>query len=102
MRKKERALAIIQRLKKEYPEVELTQEDSAVDALLEIYEEDSSARFIFVLDEWDFLFHQPFATEEEKKAYLMFLRSLLKDRPYVLLAYMTGILPIKNMENTRH
>ena len=49
---------------------------------------------MFVLDEWDFLFHQPFATEEEKKAYLMFLRSLLKDRPYVLLAYMTGILPI--------
>lgn len=85
---------LIRDLKKEYPEVELTQEDSAVDALLEIYEEDSSARFIFVLDEWDFLFHQPFATEEEKKAYLMFLRSLLKDRPYVLLAYMTGILPI--------
>ena len=85
---------LIRDLKKEYPEVELTQEDSAVDALLEIYEEDSSARFIFVLDEWDFLFHQPFATEEEKKAYLMFLRSLLKDLPYVLLAYMTGILPI--------
>ena len=85
---------LIRDLQKEYPEVELTQEDSAVDALLEIYEEDSSARFIFVLDEWDFLFHQPFATEEEKKAYLMFLRSLLKDLPYVLLAYMTGILPI--------
>ena len=27
-------------------------------------------------------------------AYLSFLRSLLKDRPYVLLVYMTGILPI--------
>lgn len=29
-----------------------------------------------------------------KKEYLMFLRNLLKDRPYVRLAYMTGILPI--------
>lgn len=55
---------------------------------------DSTARFIFVLDEWDFLFHQSFVTEKEKMAYLAFLRSLLKDRPYVLLAYMTGILPI--------
>ena len=26
--------------------------------------------------------------------YLTFLRSLLKDRPYVKFAYMTGILPI--------
>ncbi len=33
-------------------------------------------------------------TEEDKKNYLLFLRSLLKDRPYVLMAYMTGILPI--------
>lgn len=41
-----------------------------------------------------FLFHQPFVTEQEKREYLSFLRSLLKDRPYVILAYMTGILPI--------
>lgn len=33
-------------------------------------------------------------TEADKKSYLIFLRSLLKDRPYVRLAYMTGILPI--------
>jgi len=44
------------------------------------------------LDEWDFIFH--LITEKEKMAYLSFLRSLLKDRPYVLLVYMTGILPI--------
>ena len=56
--------------------------------------EDDTARFIFVLDEWDFIFHQDFTTEKEKKEYLSFLRNLLKDRPYVLLAYMTGILPI--------
>lgn len=31
---------------------------------------------------------------QDKKEYLMFLRKLLKDRPYVRLAYMTGILPI--------
>lgn len=61
---------------------------------MDIYARDSEARFIFVLDEWDFIFHQDFVTEEDKKAYLRFLRSLLKDRPYVLMTYMTGILPI--------
>ena len=42
----------------------------------------------------DFIFHQSFAAEQEKREYLQFLRNLLKDRPYVLLTYMTGILPI--------
>ena len=30
-----------------------------------------------------------------QKQYLDFLRDLLKDQPYVALAYMTGILPVK-------
>lgn len=30
-----------------------------------------------------------------QKRYLDFLRNLLKDQPYVALAYMTGILPVK-------
>lgn len=85
---------LIRDLRKAYPHIDLEQEDSAVDALTDLYAEEPAARFIFVLDEWDFIFHQPFVTEKEKMAYLSFLRSLLKDRPYVLLAYMTGILPI--------
>lgn len=85
---------LVKDLRKAFPEAELDQEDSAVDALLEVYAENSAHRFIFVMDEWDFPFHQDFAAEEEKREYLRFLRSLLKDRPYVLLAYMTGILPI--------
>ena len=36
----------------------------------------------------------PFVTEDDKKSYLLFLKGLLKDKPYVALAYMTGILPI--------
>lgn len=85
---------LIKDLQKEFPDAKLAQEQSAVDALTDIYTDDCSIRFIFVLDEWDFIFHQPFITEKEKMAYLSFLRSLLKDRPYVLLVYMTGILPI--------
>ena len=33
-------------------------------------------------------------SERDKNAYLGFLKNLLKDQPYVDLAYMTGVLPI--------
>lgn len=59
-----------------------------------IFEECSQERFVFVLDEWDFIFHKDFITEENKKQHIQFLSNLLKDRPYVQMTYMTGILPI--------
>lgn len=46
------------------------------------------------MDEWDFIFHRSFVSDSDKNAYIHFLSSLLKDQPYVELAYMTGILPI--------
>lgn len=56
--------------------------------------EDSGDSFIFILDEWDSVFYKSFMTKEDKSRYLEFLRNLLKDQPYVDLAYMTGVLPI--------
>ncbi len=50
--------------------------------------------FLFVMDEWDAIFHKDFITEKDQKRYLQFLRDLLKGQPYVELAYMTGVLPI--------
>ena len=50
--------------------------------------------FIFILDEWDSIFYKNILTEADKIAYLEFIKSLLKDRAYVELAYMTGVLPI--------
>lgn len=85
---------LVRDLKKAYPDTEWYADESAADVLLDIYAENEDARFVFVLDEWDFIFHQDFVTESDKKSYLTFLRNLLKDRPYVRLAYMTGILPI--------
>lgn len=85
---------LIRDLRQEFPDVVIDEAENAVDVLLELYARDDAARFIFVLDEWDFIFHQSFVTEKDKREYLTFLRNLLKDRPYVLLAYMTGILPI--------
>ncbi len=51
-------------------------------------------QFIFIIDEWDYIFSHELYVEHHS-AFLEFLRNLLKDRPYVALAYMTGVLPIK-------
>lgn len=50
--------------------------------------------FIFIMDEWDSIFYKEFMSDRDKAAYLGFLKNLLKDQPYVDLAYMTGVLPI--------
>lgn len=76
-----------------YPVCKERENDAVWDILKYLYETEE-ARFIFVLDEWDFIFHRDFVTAEDKKEYISFLSMLLKDKPYVLLAYMTGILPI--------
>lgn len=56
--------------------------------------QDTEDSFIFILDEWDSVFYQRFMTDDDKSSYMAFLKGLLKDQPYVELAYMTGVLPI--------
>lgn len=51
--------------------------------------------FVILIDEWDCLFREYQQDQEAQKKYLDFLRFWLKDKEYVALAYMTGILPIK-------
>ena len=85
---------LIRDLQKEYPQVQIYKDDSASDVLETIFEECEQKRFVFVFDEWDFIFHKEFVTEEDKKKYILFLSNLLKDRSYVQMTYMTGILPI--------
>lgn len=69
--------------------------EAAVWSNFETIFNETGEKFIFVLDEWDSFFHSDFYSDEGAKKYLTFLRNLLKDRPYVELAYMTGVLPIR-------
>lgn len=78
----------------EYQNVRIREDDSIWDALTKIYEYCDGEKFVFILDEWDFIYHQKFVSQEDKDAYTKFLSALLKDQPYVEMAYMTGILPI--------
>lgn len=54
----------------------------------------SNKGFIFIIDEWDYIFNNNLFSEDDRKEFLRFLEDLLKDRPYIELAYMTGVLPI--------
>lgn len=72
-----------------FPETQLKQNESPWDAL-----EKTGQTFLFVLDEWDAVFHMSFMNEQDKSEHMLFLKNLLKDRAYVDLAYMTGVLPI--------
>ncbi len=52
-------------------------------------------QFIIIIDEWDCIFRTKQSDENAHREYLDFLCLWLKDKPYIALAYMTGILPIK-------
>ncbi len=85
---------LIQELQKAYPDAAINREDALGDILDNIFVEYGGPKFIFILDEWDYIFHKGFITEADKESYLSFLSNLLKDKAYVSLSYMTGILPI--------
>ena len=88
------AQEVLKDLRKEYNEILNGQSTGLTAALREIYVE-TGRQFIFLIDEWDCVMRERQEAEELQRQYLDFLRSLLKDQPYVALAYMTGILPIK-------
>jgi hypothetical protein len=85
---------LLKDLMEAYPEAAISVQDAVWDALLAVFNTYNAKQFIFVLDEWDFIFHRDFVTEKDKERYISFLSNLLKDKPYVSMAYMTGILPI--------
>lgn len=81
--------SLISDIKEKYPEIETEKYFTISDMLYE-----TKQKFIFVIDEWDYIFNNNLF-EENQNDFLEFLRNLLKDQSYVILAYMTGVLPIK-------
>ncbi len=87
---------LITDLKKAFPNI-LTQEETIVEALITIYSE-TKETFIFLIDEWDYIYREFGYDTNLCNAYTDFLRSLFKNSALlncIDLVYMTGILPIK-------
>lgn len=76
-----------------YPEIQIDVNGAVWDIMSKIFLK-TNHTFAFVMDEWDAVFHMHFITKDEQEKFLLFLKSLLKSKVYVELAYMTGILPI--------
>ena len=85
---------IIRELKGEYPDVDYFDDTDLIECMQDIYAQKKQA-FVIIIDEWDCIFREYKEDKDVQEKYLDFLRDLLKDKSYIHLAYMTGILPIK-------
>ena len=77
-----------------FEDVRFRDEKNLIQVMKDIYAK-TKRPFIILIDEWDCLFREYKQNKEAQEKYLDFLRAWLKDKDYVGLAYMTGILPIK-------
>ena len=87
-------LQVCRELKKAYPRITYSQEDDLLQSMKDIYA-DTRMQFVVIIDEWDSIFREYKADRDGQRVYLDFLRDWLKDKEYIALAYMTGILPVK-------
>ncbi len=85
---------VLEELEEEYGELLKRWDIGLAAALRKIYAK-TGKEFIFLIDEWDCVMREKKEAEEAQRRYLDFMRNLLKDREYVSLVYMTGILPVK-------
>ncbi|MBP3802732.1 MAG: AAA family ATPase [Oribacterium sp.] len=85
---------VVRDLVKKYPDIDYYDKDDLIQSLQDVFD-DTKRQFVIVIDEWDSVFRERKDDKEGQKKYLDFLRDLMKDKAYVALAYMTGILPIK-------
>lgn len=81
-------------LLEEYPDFRYFDSTDMIRTLEDIYRK-THRSFVIVIDEWDCIFREYPHDKAAQRQYLDFLRDWLKDKTFIALAYMTGILPIK-------
>ena len=86
--------SIVRELTEEYPNCVISSPEFLDLTLQEVYNF-SKVPFVFVIDEWDCIMREKKEDPDSLKQYLEWLKAIFKDKPYVGLAYMTGILPVK-------
>ncbi len=90
--------SILKELREEFPGCIEDDEQNLGKALYAVISK-GNAKFVFVIDECDALFREFKDNQELLSEYILFLRSLFKNKDLtpktIAAAYMTGILPIK-------
>ena len=86
--------SVLWELLEEYPDFRYFDRDNLTRTMQDIYN-NTGIPFIVIIDEWDCVLREYKQDTRAQEKYLDFLRDLLKDKSYIQLAYMTGILPIK-------
>lgn len=90
---------VCEELQEAYPGIDPGKRQNLRTFMNKIYSK-TQCQFVIIIDEWDALFRVWKEDTEGQTKYLDFLRDWMKDKPYIALAYMTGILPIK--KNGKH
>lgn len=85
---------VVRDIMRAYPDADYFDKDDLAQSMADAFAV-TGRQFVFLFDEWDAPFRMRKGDAAGQRAYLDFLRNLLKDKDYVALAYMTGILPIK-------
>ena len=89
----------IYELKQSYSDLDLSRQDTLLGTLHAIHYETGNM-FIVIIDEWDVLFRD-YRNQKLQNEYLDLLRSIFKNQyasECIVLAYLTGILPIKRTQ----
>jgi hypothetical protein len=76
----------------------LTESDTLLPFALDKINDKTGAKFVIIIDEWDCLFRDEKSNTKVQKRYINLLRGLFKGnnaKKFTVLAYITGILPIK-------
>lgn len=81
-------------LLEKYPDFRYFDSTNLTRTMQDIYAK-TKCPFIIIIDEWDCIFREYKIDQSAQEQYLDFLRDLIKDKDYIHLAYITGILPIK-------
>lgn len=81
-------------LLEKYPDYRYFDDTNLARTMQDIYHH-TRCPFVLIIDEWDCVFREYKTNKKAQEKYLDFLRNLMKDKGYIHLAYMTGILPVK-------
>lgn len=87
-------LLVMRDVLNQYSDVDFFDREDLIQSMSDVYAQ-TGHQFVIIIDEWDAIFREKKSDSEGQRVYLDFLRDWLKDKDYVALAYMTGILPIK-------